>query len=170
LVVDTGTGSYQNSEIRRLCRSTGAHNVPMLEGNEQSDMWGDFRVGKRAQLMTAGHLEHSFELQWRDMNENIFIRRIDWGESSLRIRDIRHVGQADGRFVSLLHLAPGMRPIPGERILIEADGRPFCTISTGCRVEIEPSVYYPEFGPGVENHRLRFTSEEGGLIEYEISE
>ena len=118
LVVDTGTGSYQNSEIRRRCRATGAHNVAMLEGNDQSDMWGDFRVGKRAQLMTAEHLEHSFELQWRDMNENIFIRRIDWGESSLRIRDIRHAGQADGRFVPLLHLASGTRPITGERLLI----------------------------------------------------
>ncbi|HOT29049.1 MAG TPA: heparinase II/III family protein [Candidatus Ozemobacteraceae bacterium] len=170
LIVDTGTGSYQDPEIRRLCRSTGAHNVPMTEGCEQSDMWGDFRVGKRAYVMKNECLERTFRLQWRDMNEDIFIRQIDWGDSWLRIRDIRHVGYADGRFVSLLHLAPGMRPVPGERILIEADGRPFCTISTGCRVEIEASMYYPEFGPGIASHRLRFISEKGGWIEYEISE
>ncbi|HNW36157.1 MAG TPA: alginate lyase family protein, partial [Candidatus Ozemobacteraceae bacterium] len=48
VIVDTGTGSYQNPEIRWFCRSTQAHNVPLIEDSEQSDMWGDFRVGRRA--------------------------------------------------------------------------------------------------------------------------
>lgn len=170
LVVDTGTGSYQDPEIRRLCRSTGAHNVPMLEGSEQSDMWGDFRVGMRAYVMKSECLDRSFLLQWRDMNEDIFVRRIGWDASTLRIRDTRNVGHPGGSVVSLLHLAPGMRPVPGESILIEADDRPFCTISTTCRVTIEPSVYYPEFGPAVGNYRLRFTAGTDGRIEYEISE
>jgi len=170
LIVDSGTGSYQNSDVRRLCRSTGAHNVPMVEGREQSDMWGDFRVGRRARVTKTEHRENEFTLQWQDMNGDVFLRRMRWNTSSITVRDIRQTENAHGRAVSLVHLAPDMVSTPGEgHIRIEADGGTFCTILSRCGMAVEPSVYYPEFGPGHENFCLRLTAEGEADIEYVIT-
>ncbi len=49
-IVETGTSTYEPSE-RRLCeRQTAAHNTVRVEEEEQSDVWGNFRVGRRAHI------------------------------------------------------------------------------------------------------------------------
>ena len=47
-IVDTGTSTYENNEVRQLERSTIAHNTVQIGDFEQSEMWSSFRVGKRA--------------------------------------------------------------------------------------------------------------------------
>ena len=49
-IVDTGTSTYENNEIRQLERSTSAHNTVQIENFEQSEMWSSFRVGRRAKV------------------------------------------------------------------------------------------------------------------------
>lgn len=50
LIVDTGTSTYQIGERRTFERSTGAHNTVVISGQNQSEIWGGFRVGRRAKL------------------------------------------------------------------------------------------------------------------------
>lgn len=47
LVVDTGVGSYQDARIRAYARATAAHNTLEIAGQNQAEMWGAFRVGRR---------------------------------------------------------------------------------------------------------------------------
>lgn len=47
LVVDSGTYDYEDSDMRRYCRSTSAHNTSSLGGLDQCDMWSRFRMGRR---------------------------------------------------------------------------------------------------------------------------
>lgn len=48
-VVDSGTYDYYGlPDWRAYNRSTRAHNAVVVDGQEQSEMWGDFRVGRRA--------------------------------------------------------------------------------------------------------------------------
>lgn len=54
VIVDTGVYQYQPGEMRRYVRSTAAHNTVAVAGAEQSEVWGEFRVGRRAQLLSAG--------------------------------------------------------------------------------------------------------------------
>jgi Heparinase II/III-like protein/Heparinase II/III N-terminus len=49
-IVDTGTSTYENNEIRQLERSTSAHNTVQIGDFEQSEMWSSFRVGRRAKV------------------------------------------------------------------------------------------------------------------------
>jgi uncharacterized heparinase superfamily protein len=49
LIVDTATSTYQIGELRSFERSTGAHNTVVIEGKNQSEVWGGFRVGRRAE-------------------------------------------------------------------------------------------------------------------------
>ncbi len=46
-IVDSGNYNYENDEYRKYCRSTAAHNTVTIDGNDQAEMWGAFRVARR---------------------------------------------------------------------------------------------------------------------------
>jgi uncharacterized heparinase superfamily protein len=48
VIVDSGVYEYAAGEWRRWFRSTAAHNTVEIDGRDQSEMWGSFRVGRRA--------------------------------------------------------------------------------------------------------------------------
>lgn len=50
IVVDPGTSTYSISKQRDKERSTSSHNTVSFFGMNQSDVWGGFRVGKRARV------------------------------------------------------------------------------------------------------------------------
>jgi uncharacterized heparinase superfamily protein len=63
-IVDPAISTYEKNERRTWERSTAAHNTVTVGGQNSSDVWGGFRVGKRARttileekpyLLTAGH-------------------------------------------------------------------------------------------------------------------
>ncbi|MCU0468601.1 MAG: heparinase II/III family protein [Arcicella sp.] len=63
-IVDTGTSTYEPDEIRWKERSTSAHNTVQIGDAEQSEIWGSFRMARRAktvistenqQAITASH-------------------------------------------------------------------------------------------------------------------
>lgn len=51
VLVNTGTSLYQDRARRELERSTAAHNTVVLDGQSSSEMWGAFRVGRRARVV-----------------------------------------------------------------------------------------------------------------------
>jgi Heparinase II/III-like protein/Heparinase II/III N-terminus len=57
-IVDTGTSTYQNNEIRQFERSTSAHNTVQIGDFEQSEMWSSFRVGRRAKAKILSENEN----------------------------------------------------------------------------------------------------------------
>src|SRR5690625_6877658 len=58
----SGVYQYQPGEMRRYVRSTAAHNTVAVAGAEQSEVWGEFRVGRRAQLLSAGMARQAQEI------------------------------------------------------------------------------------------------------------
>ena len=50
VIVDTGVSTYDNTAVRHFERSTAAHNTVHINGQNQSDVWSSFRVGKRANI------------------------------------------------------------------------------------------------------------------------
>lgn len=48
--VDPGTSTYERNERRSWERSSLAHNTVVINNDSQSEVWGSFRVGKRAKL------------------------------------------------------------------------------------------------------------------------
>ncbi len=94
VLVDTGTSTYEKNAIRQAERGTAAHNTVKIDEYEQSEIWGGFRVARRAKVriteetesqVTAGHtgykklgLTHlrKFEAQY----ENIVVH--DWINST----------------------------------------------------------------------------------------
>lgn len=50
IVVDTGVSTYRADDVRAQERSTAAHNTVTLDGLNSSEVWGSFRVARRAQV------------------------------------------------------------------------------------------------------------------------
>lgn len=50
IIVDTGTSTYEKNELRQEERETAAHNTVKIGNQEQSQVWGGFRVAKRAKV------------------------------------------------------------------------------------------------------------------------
>ena len=49
-IVDTGTSTYEANALRQKERGTAAHNTLMINGKEQTEVWGGFRVARRAKV------------------------------------------------------------------------------------------------------------------------
>lgn len=49
IIVDTGISTYEKNARRQLERSTSSHNTVTVNGENSSEVWSGFRVGRRAQ-------------------------------------------------------------------------------------------------------------------------
>lgn len=51
--VDSGVAGYADHPLRAYVRSTRAHNTVVIGGREQSEIWGAFRMARRARVLRA---------------------------------------------------------------------------------------------------------------------
>lgn len=49
IIIDRGISTYEKNQAREEERGTASHNTVMIHDQEQTDVWGGFRVGKRAE-------------------------------------------------------------------------------------------------------------------------
>ncbi|MBI1763084.1 MAG: alginate lyase family protein [Acidobacteria bacterium] len=52
-IVDTGVHGYGGDPFRAYCRATRAHNTVQFDQREQSELWGTFRLARRAEVLAA---------------------------------------------------------------------------------------------------------------------
>ncbi|GGD49767.1 heparinase II/III family protein [Muriicola marianensis] len=125
LLVDSGTSTYAPGSRRHIERSTAAHNTVVVNDEPQSDIWGTFRVGRRAKILHFEESEYSAEgihdgykhlglhhfrsLQMRDGTGVDIKDRI--------IRKKRTKYKADAHF----HFYPGIRPSLSEEKKVVID-------------------------------------------------
>jgi uncharacterized heparinase superfamily protein len=79
LIVDSGVFDYDDSAMRKYCRSTAAHNVLQIDGAEQCDLWSRFRMGRRGRPLafssgTEG--EFAWAAATHNAHANIGVSRI----------------------------------------------------------------------------------------------
>jgi uncharacterized heparinase superfamily protein len=159
LLVDAGVSGYDDDPARDYVRSTAAHNTVLVGGVEQSEMWGTFRVGRRARPLAAS-IEASRDgvVTFRGAHDGyrhlpqrvVHARTITWDPRArvLLVED-RFDGAGRIRVESFLHLAPG--------VAISGAGRDFELLRSGQRIariclgdhleaELASGLHCPEFG------------------------
>jgi len=170
VVIDSGVFDYEPSQERRYARSTRAHNTVMVDGEEQSEIWGVFRVARRARpvqgyIDKTGHesvlFEGAHDGYRRLTGKLIHRRRISYeGQGSWVITDVLE-GNGTHRMESFVHIHPDFTIVPsGEDVFgIERDGEAIAVIGalSTCRMEIEQGCYFPEFGLSRKNPVLAFS-------------
>ncbi len=121
-IVDTGTSTYETNERRFAERATSAHNTVMLDGMEQSEVWGGFRVARRAYVFDLEESEKSIKARhdgYKSRLNAIHEREFVFNENSIKISDkIVSSTTHDARF--FLHFHPGIKPVvEKDRIVCE---------------------------------------------------
>lgn len=157
VVVDAGVFDYEPSERRAYARSTRAHNTVELDGRDQSEMWGVFRVGRRAHprdvhvgaadgpaSITAAHDGYA-HLSGSPVHRRA-VRQL--GADRWRVED-RIEGSGAHRASSRIRLHPSFRQTSRDETSLEAsDGRTRIRIVVegAHRLDVEPGRYFPRFG------------------------
>lgn len=148
LFVNSGTGLYQG-ELRSYFRSTAAHNTVLIDGEEQSECWGEHRVARRICQVSAQAGPDRIRGKLLTCKGKPQGRSIEWNGQSVEIWDQVH-GSAQAYF----HLAPGFFYEERDRKMWVRDesGNLICTVQTPAedRVTIHRQgkicSYAPEFG------------------------
>ena len=113
--VNTGVSTYNDNARRHLERGTAAHNTVAVAGTEQSEIWGAFRVGRRARpvgiafgedFITAGH--DGFRRAGM-----LHRRRFAFAAGELLIEDLLE-SPAPATGQARFHCYPDVRPIIGD--------------------------------------------------------
>jgi len=161
LVVDSGVSEYEPGEMRRYVRSTAAHNTVIVNGQEQSEVWGEFRVGRRATRIQAtmqrsaqGIDFHGSYRGFPSINGGITHRR----RAMIKITDNRIVQldiaddlEGDGLFStqSLVHFHPALHVTIDRNvanIFLNAQLIAQVAAIDTATLRLEQGWYCPEFG------------------------
>ena len=155
VLVNSGTSCYGMSAERLRQRGTAAHNTVVVEGEDSSEVWGGFRVARRARpielelvdaevaVVSCGHDGYQ-----RFAGAPTHWRTWSMSEHSLLIED-----SVDGRFGNAearYHLHPEARlelgPQPNAGLIRLAGGETVRWTARHGRVRSQPSTYHPRFG------------------------
>lgn len=111
VIVDSGTSTYEDCPLRHWQRSTRAHNTVEIDGQDQSEVWGSFRVARRARVTELkegnGFIEVAHDGYQRLPGRPMHRREWRFGERGFQIRD-----RITGRFqeaVGRFHFHPDVR-------------------------------------------------------------
>ncbi|MCP9468676.1 MAG: heparinase II/III family protein [Nitrospira sp.] len=159
VIVDSGVHDYEASPERAYARSTSAHNTVMVDGVEQSEIWGVFRVARRAKPIRASLrrgedgrviFEGAHDGYRRLPGKPIHSRTVIYDERGEWVVQDRLDGMGEHRLESYVHLHPDFQVRRHERHLtiVTTDGHRMAVVEplTPCEVRIEQGWYFPEFG------------------------
>jgi hypothetical protein len=156
LIVDTGTSTYESNPYRNSERSTSAHNTVMINGLEQSEIWGGFRVAKRAKiihLVENGESIESIHDGYRSIN-TLHNRSFTFKINSIIIHDTVQ-SYNHSHCDSYLHFHPDISPILENNIVHAGK----CTITCHgySEIEIISYQYAPEFNKRIDAYCVKIS-------------
>jgi uncharacterized heparinase superfamily protein len=118
IIVDTGTSEYAPGIFRNYERSTLAHNTIEINGHNQSEIWSEFRVGRKAQPFDVQYGIEK-ECEWISASHDGYLQQplqathhrwVGLYNESIIIFDQLETLK-DTLYISNFHFAPGLEII-----------------------------------------------------------
>jgi uncharacterized heparinase superfamily protein len=136
VLVNSGTSTYEKNAERLRQRSTAAHNTVRIDGADQSEIWGAFRVARRARpfgLKTDrnSYVEAAHTGYHRLPSPVTHRRRVELDEDRVTVTDTLE-GDGEHAIELFWHL------YPGAKVSIQTD--------PDVRTDEQDSTFHPEFG------------------------
>jgi uncharacterized heparinase superfamily protein len=168
VIVDAGVYDYEQSDMRRYCRSTKAHNTVEIEGQDQCQMWATFRVARRGRpqdvkwvpkadsFVLSGRHDGYRRLKGRPEHFREFVFSKNDG---LIIKDAIFASKPQN-MISRIHLHPDCKieSMEENAAWIIYPGSKFRIIFSGDgKLSLEDSYYCPEFGLKIPNTTLTYS-------------
>lgn len=176
VIVDSGVFDYEAGEMRDYSRSTRAHNTVEIDGKDQAEFWGVFRVARRgsARDVLFSPKDGGFELSaWHDGYRRlrggpIHRRMFRWWDNGQLVLTDLLTSNAENRYVSRLHLHPecSVMQLTAGRARVSYPGGTFNVDFQGPgNLSVEESFFCPQFGQRVKNQALAWRGRLIGRVE-----
>jgi uncharacterized heparinase superfamily protein len=178
VVVDAGVYDYAPTAERAYARGTRGHNTLELDGLDQSEMWGVFRVGRRARPVDVRRedreglaaIEASHDGYRHLAGNPMHRRRMEHlGGDVWRVEDLA-LGGGEHRAVSRLRLHPAFSVRGRQTDWLEAVSDRLVVrvvAESPARLDVEDGRYFPRFG--VEERCLVLRLDAAGPLPLRIS-
>lgn len=169
VIVNSGTSVYGLGPERLRQRGTAANSTVVIDGQDSSEVWSGFRVGRRARPFDIDLRDEGGVLiatgahdGYRHLSGSPVHRRTwELGDGGLIVRDWIE-GRGEHLAEALFHLAPGLMPGPLDQAEVEVRtevGEMLAMVSVrNGVVELVPSSWHPEFGRSVSSYALLITA------------
>jgi uncharacterized heparinase superfamily protein len=156
LIVNSGTSEYGVGAERLRQRGTAAHSTVSVDGQDSSEVWGGFRVARRARPYGgfARVVEGRIEVGCRHdgyrrlPGRPVHARRWMLDAHGLDVED--EVSHAPGRACMHVHWAPGVHCLPDGSVMFEDARAAQLELHGTSRREVA-STWHPRFGEVVSN-------------------
>ncbi|MEM7410406.1 MAG: alginate lyase family protein [Myxococcota bacterium] len=154
VITDTGTLSYDPGPDRQRVRSTASHNTVGVDGVEQLELWGSFRVGRRSRARVRAH-GISGTWSWLCASHDAY-RHLPGGPVPYRLWALGPeglvvldwvAGQGRHRLESHLHEHPNASDASVQILPLDGDA------------EVSPAPLHERFGETQSMRRHRLVSE-----------
>jgi len=174
VIVNSGVSIYggmlppsQAHPLRAFQRGTLSHSTVTLDGQNSSEVWGAFRLGRRASITEFKISEQEKQISllaahdgYRTLRGGAIHQRVwDFSDRSICITDEIH-GQPDEKIIQMvLPMHPNVRVINTNEKSIDCEisGNNFAIEFQGDgSLETKDSEYFPEFGKSIANIHLVF--------------
>jgi hypothetical protein len=111
LVVDTGTSTYEKNGRRLVERGTAAHNTVQVNGMDSSEVWGGFRMARRANILSLSEDGNTIEAGHNGYRRLgvAHHRHFRFEPGSIRITD-RLTGRNHKGGTARFHFHPSVQP------------------------------------------------------------
>lgn len=110
VIVDTGISTYEKNKRRQLERSTCSHNTVQVRSNDSSEVWGGFRVARRAKIVFLQENNIKITAQ-HDGYKHLGIiheRTFENSDNCLLLTDV-NIGSKKNQLVARIHLHPDIQ-------------------------------------------------------------
>lgn len=151
-VVDTGISTYEKNKVRIYEKSTAAHNTVTVNNLNSSEVWGAFRMGRRAKVSIEKDLENEITASHNGYKKINTIHKRTWkfDKTEIEINDKLEGNFTDGK--CYLHFAPNIKPILKKQTL-------YCQIaniefSENALIEIETTKIPLAYNKFADNYRI----------------
>lgn len=154
VVTNGGTSEYGTGPIRQLERGTAAHSTVTINGENSSEVWGGFRVARRAYPMDLAIDQNAECITVRCSHTGyrrlrgkpVHQREWQWTDSSLQVTDT--VSGSVEHAVARFHLHPEIEVVQSKRSnwTLALPGQSVQVFVEHGSASLEESYYAPEFG------------------------
>jgi uncharacterized heparinase superfamily protein len=172
VLVNSGTSVYGAGKERLRQRGTAAHNTVTVDGENSSEVWGGFRVGRRATVWLDKCETHRIEASHNGYAHLVGspIHRREWTLKGGLLSIVDHIADDAPPSEARFHLHPD---VSITRLGLNAGNFVLCNGSViawtaeGGNVRVEQSNWHPEFGTAVPNQVL-VVPLQGGLAKLNL--
>jgi uncharacterized heparinase superfamily protein len=166
VVVNSGTSVYGTGEQRQLERGTAAHSTLVVDGENSSEVWGGFRVARRARVFDRVQSEKDGIVKLsacqdgykRLAGKPLHCRELLFEDEQLTISDTV-TGRGVHAVVSVLPLHPDVKvvTVDTDKVVLNVTGHEVVvTVEGEGLLEVVTDCYHPEFGLSIENRKIMF--------------